>query len=979
MEVLFYNDLAYGKNKKAIETTVSHLREGNFRAADVKKMLNANMYRAKLDDTNRLLFKIGVFEQTKYLFILEVIQNHEYEKSRFLNGAAIDEKKLVTLNHTNDIQEADIQPIGYINSNKKSFHLLDKILSFDEIQSEILNLPTPSIIIGSAGSGKTALTLEKLKQLPGKILYTTLSAFLVENASTLYSSFEYENDKQEVEFLSFFEYLSTIDVPTGKEVDFRAFDNWISRFRQSHKIKDSYKIFEEFKGVITGSIIDKPFLSQNDYLNLGVKQSIFPDNERNQIYDLFNKYLEWLKEGNHFDSNMLAYKLLAKIEPKYDYIVVDEVQDLTNIQLMLILKSLNQPHNFVLCGDSNQIVHPNFFSWSQIKSLFYKQELKGDIIRILATNYRNTPEVTRIANQLLLIKNARFGSIDKESTYLVKPNSKHNGEVEFLENTPQIRADLNQKTKLSAKFAVLVLRNDDKALAKTYFNTPLLFSIQEAKGLEYENIILFNTISGYDAAFRELTKGVNTEDLIEENLKYSRGKDKTDKSLDEYKFYVNSLYVGITRAIKNLYVIESNKKHELLTLLGLTDFKKASSVQNQASSKEEWQQEARKLEMQGKLEQADAIRKQILHFQPVPWEIIDRSNMVEIRKLALNPEYFNKKAKDKLFEYAIYYNEKSTLKQLSELKYRQADRWQEEGKGILKRLLSEYQQDSVKALEPKLSKYGIDFRNEMNLSPFMIAISFGAPNIVEYLIKNGAKTNLTDNFGRNSIQLVLLRAYLDKTFKAKVINKFYGNLKNDSLKIKIDNRLIKIDSHQAEFLMLNYMLAILRNKLIAGTQNPRYLNATNYDTPCFETLDFATFYEGLNTNIIPEYRRNRSYISSILSKNEVNREDKYNKKLFIRIQQGIYLPNPLLEILVDDEWINIYDLIDLDDIETNHTKFNSGIIGQLKNFKKQLLQNPDQKVDPFLYWQEAHKESKWYIDEKLKLAGVLNENVSKPS
>ncbi len=950
MEVLYYNDLEIGKLKKSIDKVVGFLKEGDFRAADVKKMPNAGYYRAKLDDTNRLLFKIGVYENQKYLFILEVIANHAYEKSRFLNGTAINESKLLAVNQVKDIDNDEITPIGYVNSHKKSFHLLDKILSFDEIQTEILHLPTPSIIIGSAGSGKTALTLEKVKMLPGKILYTTLSSYLVENASLLYSSFDYENVKQEVEFLSFFEYLSTIDVPKGKEVDFRSFDQWISRYRQSHKIKDSYKIFEEFKGVITGSIIDKPYLSLQDYEALGVKQSIFPASERPSIYDLFSKYLDWLKEGSFFDNNILSFKLLAKIVPTYDYVVVDEVQDITNIQLMLILKSLNLPHNFVLCGDSNQIVHPNFFSWSQIKTLFYKQDLKGDIIRILATNYRNTPEVTKIANQLLLIKNARFGSIDKESTYLVKPNSKHTGEVEFLENNPKIKADLNQKTKRSTKFAVLVLRNEDKALAKTFFQTPLLFSVQEAKGLEYENIILFNTISGYDKEFRELTNGVSEEDLKEENLKYARGKDKTDKSLDEYKFYVNSLYVGITRAVKNLYVIETNKKHELLALLGLTNFKQNSSVKDQSSSKEDWQREARRLEMQGKQEQADAIRNQILQVQPVPWDITTREVLGTLMVQALDPVAFNKKAKDRLFEYALYYGERSYFTQLSALKYRPADRWEQEGKGILKRMLSEYQQDNLKLLEPKLIKYGIDFRNELNLSPFMLAISFGATQIAEHLIKNGAKTNLTDSFGRNALQLALLQGFLDKNSKTKVINRFYPVLKTESIKVKIDNKLLKLDNHQAEFLMLNFMIATLRTKIIAGTGSRR--SHADIEIPVYQTQDYISFFEGLSSNVIAEYRQNRSYLSSILSKNEVNREDKYNKKLFVRIQQGLYLPNPLLEILIDETWVNIYDLIDMDGIEKNHAKYAKVVFAKIKSYRKQLTENPDAKIDINQYWNE---------------------------
>lgn len=66
--------------------------------------------------------------------------------------------------------------------------------------------------------------------------------------------------------------------------------------------------------------------------------------------------------------------------------VVDEVQDLANIQMKLILKSLRDPAGFILCDDSNQIVHPNFFFWSKIKSFFHQHENLAphtDLIRVL--------------------------------------------------------------------------------------------------------------------------------------------------------------------------------------------------------------------------------------------------------------------------------------------------------------------------------------------------------------------------------------------------------------------------------------------------------------------------------------------------------------------------------------------------------------------------------------------------------------------
>jgi hypothetical protein len=203
MNILTYNNLEPGKLNDKIKKVKAFLEEGNFRAADVKKMPNTGFYRAKLDDTNRLLFSIRTFENKKYLLILEVILNHAYEKSKFLNGAVIDETKLVSIVSEKDIIIEEDTSIGFINPLKKSFYLLDKILSFDDKQEEILNLPAPIIIIGSAGSGKTALTLEKAKTLTGKILYITLSSYLVENASLLYSSFEYETRSKRLSFCHF--------------------------------------------------------------------------------------------------------------------------------------------------------------------------------------------------------------------------------------------------------------------------------------------------------------------------------------------------------------------------------------------------------------------------------------------------------------------------------------------------------------------------------------------------------------------------------------------------------------------------------------------------------------------------------------------------------------------------------------------------------------------------------------------------------
>ena len=62
--------------------------------------------------------------------------------------------------------------------------------------------------------------------------------------------------------------------------------------------------------------------------------------------------------------------------------------------------------------------------------------------------------------------------------------------------------------------------------------------------------------------------------------------------------------------------------------------------------------------------------------------------------------------------------------------------------------------------------------------------------------------------------------------------------------------------------------------------------------------------------ILPQYRKKRNYLNAILSKNEIDRNDPYNKKLFLRLFRGTYVLNLDLEILVDeDSWMNVYDIM----------------------------------------------------------------------
>lgn len=908
MKILEYNDLDTSKVSRQYSKVIINLEKDDFHSAEVKKLAEHNIYRAKLDDSNRLLFKMMTYQGERYALILEVVLNHAYDKSKFLRGARIDESKIGNV----QIEKEDLSSLTYVNPSINRFHLLDKIISFDMDQDDIYRHQVPLIIIGPAGSGKTALTLEKMKNANGRVLYVTLSRYLADNSRNIYYGSHYENDAQEISFLSFREFLETMRVPEGREVTYSAFAGWLLRIPRQQRVSDAHRLYEEFRGVITGSVVDKPWLSREEYLNLGVRQSIYLDNQRELVYSLFEKYLAFLREHNYYDPNILAHTYLDHVRQVYDLVVVDEVQDITNIQLQLILRSLKYPDQFILCGDSNQIVHPNFFSWSNLKSMLYKAEYMEvqKVTRILQSNFRNSVAVTSLANVLLRIKQKRFGSIDRESNYLMNSVSDRSGEIIVARDSDKVKRDLNQKTRRSTKFAVLVMREEDKAGARQFFETPLLFSIQEAKGLEYDNVILMNFVSNEHDSFAEIIKGIDEEDIAGD-LEYRRAGDKKDKSLEIYKFYINSLYVAVTRAVQKLYLIESRADHPLISMLGIQHTQETMAVEEKQSSIEEWQAEAHRLELQGRQEQADEIRRDILKTQPVPWEVCTPEKTVQLLARACDKKDISQKPGKTLLEYGLFNDEPMLIRTLilhgfsnaSNIYYmRDGHLWlniplYEQKKIHLKtRYLQKYSGRYFKDIIRECELYGVDHRNMFNKTPLMMAAIAGNAALIEHLLAAGADTELTDNYGMSAWQSALQRTIDDKKFMSELFPAVHELIAPGTVSLKSDDRLLKIDSKQGEFLIFNIFFASFRQRINSGYAEMVPLTA----------VTIANILASLPYSVIPAYRKKRAYVSALLSKNETGSTNPYGRKLFRRMRTGHYILNPKLSIRKKEDWIDIY-------------------------------------------------------------------------
>jgi hypothetical protein len=727
-------------------------------------------------------------------------------------------------------------------------------------------------------------------------------------ARSLYYAHRYTNDGQEVDFLSLAELVETIQVPAGREARWPDFAAWFERHRGAFKLREPHRVFEEVTGVLTGSAEKGPHLGEDEYLSLGVRQSIFLGEERRAVYRVFERWLAHLREQGLFDANVAAWERRGLATERYDFLVIDEVQDVTPVELRLALATLRDKSAFLLCGDSNQIVHPNLFSWARVKSLFYGdgEHRDGlsplDRIHVLSANYRNTRAVTALANRLLLVKQRRFGSVDRESNYLVESVSGEEGRVEVVADGARVRAELEARTRRSARTAVVVLRDEDKPAARAALSTPLLFSVQEAKGLEYENVILFNVVSSAPREFRECAAGVEPADL-EGGLEYARARDKADKSLDAYKFYVNALYVAMTRAVKSLVVVEDDPGHPLLALLAVGEAADAVALAAEESSREEWQREARRLEQQGKAEQAERIRRDILEVRPVPWAVADAAALPGLQARALGPAPADRAAQQLLFEFAVTYDVLGLLPQLVAAGFRHA-RKAESGRAYIRDThYSEYLQRRSPRLQEQLRTHGLDFRNPLNETPLMVAARVGRHDLVTELLALGADAEATDTAGRTALRVSLAAWLEQRGAKAAAFQQVWEQLATAPLKVKLGDRMVKLDPTTGEWFLLQLCLVQVR-RAMDGTARQGAL-------PVFDAPGLARLVADLPPGTLAAYRRRREYLSSLLAKNEVDSTNPYGRRLFQRLRRGAYSLCPALDIEVKGEWVPVGDLMGL--------------------------------------------------------------------
>ncbi len=315
------------------------------------------------------------------------------------------------------------------------------------------------------------------------------------------------------------EFLSMIIAIIGKlKVEGIEFNEVFERSQKDlhDRIKKFYELAKPLLENYVSYCIKKSYLDFNDLMSRGVS--------------LLNNYREIEKLFNE----------------KFDYILVDEFQDVNTLQVRFLQKLLNDKNQLFCVGDDWQSI----YGWrgSEVDYIInFKKYFKNPKIIKLSLNYRNNDVITNASNQLI---RKNIFKIDKEIFSVNNTNKKiflYLSQKESEDGVKIVENSVNELIKKGyTKEDILVLYRRTKSIEpykSVLKNLVTLRTIHSAKGLEAKIVFIIGLTGGL-YGFPQIWEADRIIQMIKPSS-YLR-------SLEEER---RLFYVAITRAKEELFLI----------------------------------------------------------------------------------------------------------------------------------------------------------------------------------------------------------------------------------------------------------------------------------------------------------------------------------------------------------------------------------------------------------------------------------------
>ena len=289
------------------------------------------------------------------------------------------------------------------------------LLALDESQRPIVERfarrpAGPRIVKGGPGTGKSTVALYCLQRLmrpeqtdltfsPPRVLFTTYTRALVEASRQLLGELGVDVDSVDflnVDSLAMRHTKSSWEKPTIYEASHPVWKDAVGKVLRdlqgriegfSWTEDDSEFLFDEMNLVIDG----REIRSLDEYLDIkrvGRGRQI-SRRQRKHVWEFAEaarmelwKREKWLRAQMFVQAKNLA-------DPVYDYVFVDEAQDLPPVAIRMCVKLAKDKRNVFLTADRNQSIYTSGFSWSEVHESL---NMRGRST-ILRRNHRTTREI----------------------------------------------------------------------------------------------------------------------------------------------------------------------------------------------------------------------------------------------------------------------------------------------------------------------------------------------------------------------------------------------------------------------------------------------------------------------------------------------------------------------------------------------------------------------------------------------------------
>lgn len=462
-----------------------------------------------------------------------------------------------------------------------------------KVQNDAINFDAEHVLIkGAPGSGKTTVLLYKLMKLKktnpnAKILMITYNKTLTKYVKDF---FESKGEAMENVTISTFhswawQVLKKIN-GRGPSSPPKTIDEIFEKVYSERKKSSDHRFYKEdrFKNFleeeiqwIKGQGIES--LEEYKKVKRSGRNARLSKEDRKEVYGFLTEFDMLLSNRNIVPFDDYANLLSVNIDEipsshKYDFILIDEAQDLNQSQLLL-LRKLN-PKSLVVSADMGQKIYKTEFTWKSVGI-----NVVGGRTKSLEEMHRSCKEVVRLAQPLFkknLLVTENKQNDDKEELVMPNRSSGISPELHLYENTTaEFRGVANtvneiwRKSKRDITIGILV-RNVKSLYALQKMmppNLPVeiiskdngnsltpgvkLVTMHSAKGLEFDVVFIVRMTEG------------NIPNLM------------SDMDVDDIEEIVQSdrrlLYVSMTRAKHQLIMTTyGDKRSRYLEELNPEDY-----------------------------------------------------------------------------------------------------------------------------------------------------------------------------------------------------------------------------------------------------------------------------------------------------------------------------------------------------------------------------------------------------------------------